>query len=139
MIDRQLIRSRIREIEESLSRLEEFREISRERFLKERDLQDIASFRLLIIIEASISICQHICAREIHKAPGTYSECFAMLEATEIISPGLSKKMQQMARFRNMLVHVYWDIDYSLVLDIIKERLPDVRDYLNQIIKKYLL
>lgn len=32
-----------------------------------------------------------------------------------------------MARFRNLLVHVYWTIDYGQVYDIIATRLDDLR------------
>ena len=138
MIDKQLLHSRIQEIEESISRLEQLRSFNKDEFLNNRDIKDIACYRLLIIIEASISICQHICAREIHQAPETYANCFSLLEEHNLIEPELSLKLQQMVRFRNMLVHIYWEIDYSLVFDFINERLKDVKDYVLQIIKKYL-
>jgi uncharacterized protein YutE (UPF0331/DUF86 family) len=32
-----------------------------------------------------------------------------------------------MARFRNLLVHVYWKIDYVQVYEIISTRLDDLR------------
>jgi uncharacterized protein YutE (UPF0331/DUF86 family) len=32
-----------------------------------------------------------------------------------------------MARFRNLLVHVYWKIDYVQVYEIISTRLADLR------------
>ena len=137
MIDRHLLFSRIDEIQESLNRLEQIKGLDEERFLNDRDLQDIASYRLLVIIEAALSICQHICAREIHKAPDTYAGCFSILEEHNIITPELSNEMQQIARFRNMLVHIYWDIDYRIVHRIINERLSDITDFVSQIMKRY--
>lgn len=35
----------------------------------------------------------------------------------------------QMARFRNLLVHVYWKIDYGQIYDIIATRLDDLRSF----------
>jgi hypothetical protein len=34
-----------------------------------------------------------------------------------------------MARFRNLLVHVYWKIDYGQVYDVITTRLEDLRAF----------
>jgi hypothetical protein len=42
----ELIRTRCQEIEESLGRLERIKAVPREDFLKDRDLQDIACYRL---------------------------------------------------------------------------------------------
>ncbi|THJ16497.1 MAG: DUF86 domain-containing protein [Nitrospira sp. CG24B] len=38
-------------------------------------------------------------------------------------------RLQQMARFRNLLVHVYWKIDYGQVYDVITTRLEDLRAF----------
>jgi len=37
-----------------------------------------------------------------------------------------------------MLIHIYWDIDYSLVHQIIKKRLNDPKEFISQIVKKFL-
>jgi len=138
MIDKQIVYSRIQEIEDSLDRLKKIGEVEEEVFVADNNLKDIASYRLLIIIEASISICQHICAREIHKAPESYADCFSLLEKNNIITKDISVRLQQMARFRNMLIHIYWDIDYSLVHQIIKKRMNDTKEFISQIAKKFL-
>jgi uncharacterized protein YutE (UPF0331/DUF86 family) len=41
----------------------------------------------------------------------------------------LSTRLQQMARFRNLLVHVYWEIDYGRVFDVIEHDLDDLRRF----------
>jgi uncharacterized protein YutE (UPF0331/DUF86 family) len=40
---------------------------------------------------------------------------------------------QQMARFRNLLVHVYWKIDYDRVYHTINEHLDDLRTFVQAI------
>jgi uncharacterized protein YutE (UPF0331/DUF86 family) len=37
--------------------------------------------------------------------------------------------LQQMVRFRNLLVHMYWKIDYEQVYDIITTRREDLRAF----------
>lgn len=122
-----LIRARCAEIEESVARLEEFQALSLEAFLSNRDALDVASYRLLIAIEASLALCYHVSAKRLHKVPEEYAACFALLYEAGLISENLTKRLQQMACFRNLLVHVYWKIDYSRLYTVIRDDLCDLR------------
>lgn len=37
------------------------------------------------------------------------------------------------ARFRNMLAHVYWEVNYEMVYDILQEHLDDLRQFMQAI------
>jgi uncharacterized protein YutE (UPF0331/DUF86 family) len=136
-LNQDLIRARCQEIEESIERLESIKEKGREEFLKDRDLQDIACYRLLIAIEATLSLCYHVAAKRLKKIPGEYAECFAILAEAGIIQGALSERLQKMARFRNLLVHIYWKINYEAVYEIIQQNLNDLR-FFSQIIVSLL-
>ncbi|CUQ67040.1 type VII toxin-antitoxin system HepT family RNase toxin [Candidatus Nitrospira inopinata] len=124
-----LIRARCAEIDLSLSRLEEIGRLSRETFLADRDTLDVACYRLLIAIEAALALCFHVSAKRLHQAPEEYAGCFSALEHAGLIPSDLSGRLQQMARFRNLLVHVYWTIDYGRVYDVLTTRLGDLRAF----------
>ncbi|RJR14947.1 MAG: DUF86 domain-containing protein [Nitrospiraceae bacterium] len=125
----ELVRTRCQEIEESLERLEQISNKSREEFLSDRDQQDIASYRLLTAIEAALNLCYHITAKRLKKVPEEYAECFAILSEAGIVPAYLSERLQKTARFRNLLVHMYWKVDYSIVYDIIRNNLQDLRQF----------
>lgn len=124
-----LIQARFDDIRESLERLESIRQRSREEFLADQDLRDLASYRLLVAIEAAIQICYHVSAQVLHKAPTEYAECFALLGEADIIPQTLSERLQRMARFRNVLVHRYWDVDYRRVYDVLQHDVDDLREF----------
>lgn len=128
-LDADLVRGRCQEIEQSLERLDRIRADGRERFQSDGDAQDIACYRLLVAIEAALALCYHVSARRLRMAPEDYAGCFASLEKANLISAPLSQRLQQMARFRNLLVHVYWTIDYSRVFDALEQDLDDLRDF----------
>jgi uncharacterized protein YutE (UPF0331/DUF86 family) len=128
-----LIQKRCQAIEDSLKRLEKIKKLDKDEFLKNRDLQDIASYRLLVAIESALSLCYHVSAKKLKKAPGDYVECFIILADGEIIPRDLSEKLKKMARFRNILVHMYWKIEYEVVFDILQENLDDLRQFSNAI------
>jgi len=91
------------------------------------------SYRLLVAIQAAIQICFHVCARQLQRVPEEYAECFAILGEAGIIPQELSRNLQKMARFRNMLVHLYWTVDYERLYDIIHENLDDLRRFVRAI------
>jgi uncharacterized protein YutE (UPF0331/DUF86 family) len=124
-----LIRTRCHEIESSLVRLEHIRSLTREQFLSDQDTLDVACYRLLIAIEAALALCFHVSAKRLQKVPEEYAGCFVLLHEAGILPADLTSRLQQMARFRNLLVHVYWKIDYSQVYDVIQARLQDLRDF----------
>lgn len=124
-----LVSARCTEITDSLGRLERIRGIPRDQFLGDQDTMDIACYRLLVAIEASLALCYHVSARRLLKVPEEYAECFELLRTAGIIHSELCERLQKMARFRNLLVHVYWKLDYGQVHDVIQNRLGDLRDF----------
>ncbi len=133
-INRELIQTRCQEIADSLERLEKIKSVTKDEFLKDRDLQDIASYRLLVAIEAALNLCYHVSAKKFKKVPQEYAECFSILAEGGIIPKNLSVRLKKMARFRNMLVHMYWKIDLEIIFDIIKDNLADLQLFSKAII-----
>lgn len=61
--------------------------------------------------------------------PEDYAGCFAGLAQGGVIPADLSERLQRMARFRNLLVHVYWDVDYGRVFHVLENDLEDLREF----------
>ncbi len=134
-LNHEMIRARFAEIEESLERLYNLRNLSTEEFLSSQDTIDIACYRLLIAIEEALNVCYHVSAKRLQRVPEEYAQCFVLLEEAGIIPPELSSSLQRMAKFRNLLVHVYWKVDYGQVYDIIQRNLEDLRSFERAIAK----
>jgi uncharacterized protein YutE (UPF0331/DUF86 family) len=128
------IYSKFRDIRESIERLTAFKDISLEAFLHDRDKQDIASFRLIVATEAAIDMCLHIAAAVFKQVPEEYAGCFRLLYDNGLIDLNVSNRLSRMARFRNLLVHQYWEIDYSRMYDIITgSDVGDLEELIRQI------
>jgi len=134
-LDHNRIRAKLQDISKALTRLKRFQEISKEDFLSDEDSQDIARSRLLTAIEAALNICYHVNAKMMKKVPEDYAECFRFLGEEHLVDHDLAVRLSQMARFRNRLVHLYWDIDYGQVYDIIKHDINDLEEFSNQIVR----
>ena len=128
-LDRDRLRTKLGDISSSTARLKSLLSEGRDVFLLSPDSQDIARSRLLTAIEAALNICFHLCAKRLDQVPDEYSACFERLGDGDVIPKNLAKKLARMARFRNRLVHLYWDIDYGEVFDFLPEGLEDLREY----------
>jgi uncharacterized protein YutE (UPF0331/DUF86 family) len=128
-LDADLVRSRCGEIEDSVARLEQIARLPREQFLADRDLLDIACYRLLVAIEAALTLCYHVSARQLRKAPEDYAACFAVLQEAGVLPADLAGRLQRMAPVRNLLVHIYWKLDYHQVHEILQNNLVDLRQF----------
>ena len=134
MLDPDLVRSRCQEITDSVERIRRIKALSLEIFLEDQDQKDIACYRLQIAIEAALGLCYHIAAKQLRQVPEEYAQCFVLLEQAGIITPELSGNLQQMARFRNLLVHMYWKIDYATVYNIIENNTDDLEEFSRQVV-----
>ena len=132
-----LIKRRVSEIKSSIDGLKSLAFMDQEKFLSDSNACDAAKYKLLLAIEASLSICNHINAKISKKVPETYADCFIILGDSGVISTELAERLAKMAKFRNMLIHIYWEIDDARVYDIINEDLNDLRMYINDL-KKFL-
>jgi len=124
-----LIRARCTEIEDSIQRLERFQSLSKAEFLSNQDTLDLACYRLLVAIEAALALCYHVSAKRLRRVPEEYAQCFEQLRNAGVIPGDLTERLQMMARFRNLLVHGYWKIDYEKVYEVIQHSLHDLRDF----------
>ena len=71
----------------------------------------------------------HICSADGLGVPSTYAESFDYLERERIVGSALSDDLRAMARFRNLIVHAYADVDIARVYEILTTRLKDFSRY----------
>ena len=136
-LDHELLRQRCEEITDACDRLDRIAEISKDSFLKDQDTRDIASYRLLVAIEAALNICYHFCSKQLTRVPENYAQCFELLGEAGIISVELSGTLQRMARFRNLLVQVYYNVDDEQLYEIISKHIGDLRRFCNSIVSSF--
>jgi uncharacterized protein YutE (UPF0331/DUF86 family) len=128
------LKKRISEIRENTEKIKKYASISENEFWDdERNLLAIKHL-LLQSIEACGSICSHVLAKKFFKSPSSFPDCFENLYNSKVINKELSEKLRKMARFRNNLVHRYWEIEDKKILEYAKNNLEDFDRFLESII-----
>lgn len=79
-------------------------------------------------MEACIDIANYIISVKGFRRAEEYSEMFKVLKEETIIGRKLATKLEDMARFKNLLVHRYEEVDNRRVLEIIKNNLKDIEE-----------
>jgi len=64
------------------------------------------------------------------RSPEDYADCIAILGEIGVIQADLRARLVRMARFRNLIVHLYWKVDDREVHRVIREDLTDLERYL---------
>lgn len=134
-IERDIIEGKFDILERNLAFLKETKTLSPKQFLKNyKDIQ-AAKYSLLEIMEACIDIANYIISVKSFRRAEEYSEMFKVLKEEGILGKKLANKLEDMARFRNLLVHRYGEIDNRRVLEIIKHNLKDIEEFEKEIQK----
>jgi uncharacterized protein YutE (UPF0331/DUF86 family) len=127
MVDAEILRRRIDALLAYLDRLEAFGEEDREQFIADRDKHNLAERYLHLAIESALDIANHLIADAGFEAPATYRDAFSILVRHGVLDNELGKRLQLWAGMRNVLVHLYLDIDHGITLDAIRNDLDDLR------------
>ncbi|MFC2167322.1 DUF86 domain-containing protein, partial [Acidobacteriota bacterium] len=85
--------------------------------------------------ECCLDIANHIIASEKYRSPEDYADSFRVLNEREIVPNSLINRLIEMAKFRNRIVHVYWEVDEDLIYDIIQSYLNDFELFTQSILK----
>ena len=133
-VDQVRIRELMGNMNDALRRLRELGQLSEKDFLADYHNTESAKYLLIVASAATVDLCNHIAARRGGRAPQDYADCFAVLLEMGVIEEELAKNLQQMTRFRNLLVHVYGQVDNRLVYQVIQEGLDDLDTFQQDIL-----
>jgi len=125
------IRQIMGEINAALHKLASCAEISEEEFVSSSEKIDSAKYNLIVAIEGAMDICNSIVVRAGGRAPRDHADCFEVLGELRFLEDMFVERLKRMARFRNLLVHLYWKVDNRKVYQILKEDVRDIREYLS--------
>lgn len=129
-VNLELVKARASDIRGSLVKIRHYAALPDDTYFADERNDYAVQHLLLIAIEATAALCNHIVAHTTRAAPASYAECFDELVSNSLIDETLHRRLVGMVRFRNLLVHRYWDIDPVRVLDYARRDLADFEAFL---------
>jgi uncharacterized protein YutE (UPF0331/DUF86 family) len=137
LVDKDVILRKVAELETYQDQLKEFSGITVEAYRADWKSQRIVERTLQMMIETCADIAGHIASDRNMRSPTSYADTFTVLSENGIIDADLSTIMGKMAKFRNVVVHQYEQVDAEIVVLILKRHLADF-DHFRDAVVLYL-
>lgn len=125
MIDKILVEKKLRRIEDLLRELKSVPVGSFEAFKANTVTKRFVERNIELAIEQMVDVCKHFVSRLDLKEPETYAECFVRLAQAGVIPEEVVQTFQSMIRFRNILIHIYDEMDDAVTYGVYTGRLED--------------
>ena len=125
-----LIRTKIKEIEESLRLVEENLPDTFEEFSRLGLVKDGIYKRVKFCIENVFDICAIINTDLELGVPRDDEDILDNLVKNKILSEEMKEKLKSMRGFRNIVVHRYGAVDDKIAFEIMLENLPDYYQFI---------
>ncbi len=125
------------EMEQALAKLRTSALISREEFLADSKWHDSAKYNLIVAVESLIDLCNHIIAQEKLGKPEDYADVLRIIGNELSLNEDFIIRLEMMAKFRNLIVHLYWKVDNAEVYGILNNNLCDF-DKAMEALRKFL-
>ena len=139
MVDRALVERKLSRIEGYLRELRGVSVGNLEDFQSDVVVRRFVERQIELSVEQMIDVCRHLVAGLHLPEPETYAHCFELLATAGVVPDESLSTFKSMARFRNLLIHGYDDIDDAVTYGVYSKRLGDftsfitaIRNYLNQ-------
>jgi uncharacterized protein YutE (UPF0331/DUF86 family) len=115
----------VRRIAEYTGYLRHLAATPREEFVADFVRLGSAKYYLQRAIEACLDLAQHLIASRGWRTPRSYADTFDVLAEHGVVPAGFLPILRSMARFRNVLVHLYTDVRPETVYDLLQSHLGD--------------
>jgi uncharacterized protein YutE (UPF0331/DUF86 family) len=123
----------VSEFRKSVTRLKKLSHLKREDFLSDPDKIGSTKYHFIVAIESSIDMCNHLISRNGFRVPEDYADTFRVLTEEGAFGKEFSNELVKMAKFRNRLVHLYWEVSDQQLWDILSSRLSDFKRLLESL------
>ncbi|MDR7410057.1 MAG: DUF86 domain-containing protein [Armatimonadota bacterium] len=132
-VDRDRVVELLRAVSADLADLRDKAQMDRERFLASRDAQAVVERRLQTAVEGCLNVGNHVIARKHLGVPRDYTEVFRILGQAGILSPQVAEAMADLARLRNLLVHLYWRVDHARLHESLPQRIRTLESFVEDV------
>ena len=123
VVRRSSIIDRLKELDQVLQELSRYKKIEAESLQIDLSQRWIVERGLIAAASLILGIADHILVGHFGTYANSYEESLQGLCTKKVISAGLFKQIKGLGGFRNILVHMYQEIDPNLVVDSLQKGL----------------
>ena len=134
-MDWPLIEQKLESLRRSIQRVKEKCPDNAAALGNDYDAQDILALNLTRAVQMCVDIGTHIVAGSEYPPPATMGKTFDILSESGIISANLADRMKKAVGFRNLAVHNYESINWTIVFAIATAHLQDFEEFAKAVVR----
>ncbi len=137
MIDKERVERFVFLIRDAVHELQalNLEEMGLEMYQADKRTRALSEHYLRIAIEAALDLGRDVIVKTGLGVPQEYREVGKILREEGVVPADLGKKLEAMAGMRNVLVHLYWEIDYASLYKTVVEELDTFEQYIERIFR----
>lgn len=120
-----VINRKLESLRRCVARIHSKMPLTQDELQTDYDLQDIVSVNLERAVQTCVDIAAHVISETEALPPDTMAESFSRLAALELLTPQLAERMRKAVGLRNILVHHYTEIDWTIIYEVVTHHLDD--------------
>lgn len=133
-MQKEVIQLKLTSLQRCIQRIQDKVPDSVQKLSSDYDLQDIVILNIQRAIQVSVDIATHMLA-DTTSTPATMAEAFLLLHREGFLKEATALKMARAVGLRNIAVHEYMDLDWSIVHAVSVQHLDDFREFGNEILE----
>lgn len=128
MVDASRVEARVQRLEGLIERLDEVRQAGEEAYLADEQQRAATERWLQVAVQTCIDLGTQLVTEQSARPPSDYAEVFKILGEKEVIPIDLAQRLGDAAKQRNLIVHLYMEIDDRSVFASLAH-LDDLREF----------
>ena len=126
---------RVKRFKRAVARLRSLKErYTVDRLLADDDALDILENNARIAVEALLDVGRFVIASQGWEEPSSYREVARILEVHGVLTPSEAKLLSGLAGLRNVIVHMYAEVDYEMLAGILN-LLDDIEALMSRLLR----
>ena len=132
------IKEHLKQLNKYYLLLSDMRKTDFEKFENDPILQGSSERFLQLAIESCLNIGNRLISlhqfEKPTETPETYADIFVQMKKLGVIDGTFCERLIKMAKFRNRLVHLYWEIERQMIYRIIQDNLDDFKLFQEKVV-----
>ncbi len=132
-LDDESVVAKIRAMRRLLDQLVALGPVDRERLANDFGAQLVAERIVSQLVDLAAAINTHVTTVELHEAPHDLTQSFALAARAGLIDKQLAEALAPSAGLRNILIHVYLELDLDRFVAAIPMAIDQYGEYIRQV------
>jgi uncharacterized protein YutE (UPF0331/DUF86 family) len=128
LVDAERAGARLRRLEKLIEDLAKIREEGEDAYLADTRLRMAAERQLELAVQICVDLGTQLVMERSVRAPESYADVFKAMAEGDLLPADLADRLSAAARQRNLLVHLYLEIDDLAVFESLNH-LDDLREF----------